>query len=118
MIMKRYARNSHQFVMNPTMSHTPKMQSKFYIEELGWTSDQFEAVDWDALHWTMSKKKLMYSLCGFQNRLQNSVVLAYKCHGCKRVPMIDVLTATAQKKGPLISTFARVYFEPDSFWTQ
>jgi hypothetical protein len=35
---------------------------KFYIEELGWTSDQFEAVDWDALHWTISKKKLMYSL--------------------------------------------------------
>jgi hypothetical protein len=35
---------------------------KFYIEELGWTSEQFEAVDWDALHWTLSKKKLMYSL--------------------------------------------------------
>jgi hypothetical protein len=35
---------------------------KFYIEELGWTSEQFEAVDWDALHWTISKKKLMYSL--------------------------------------------------------
>jgi hypothetical protein len=45
--------------------NTPQQSQRSQILHrgtIGWTSDQFEAVDWDALHWTISKKKLMYSL--------------------------------------------------------
>jgi hypothetical protein len=35
---------------------------EFYINELKWTSEQFEEVDWDSLHLTLKKKKNMYSL--------------------------------------------------------
>jgi hypothetical protein len=40
-----------------------KVQARsFYINELGWTAERFDSVDWDALNATLSKKDLMYTL--------------------------------------------------------
>jgi hypothetical protein len=52
---------------------------KFYIEELGWTSEQFEAVDWDALHWTCRKRNSCTHF-GYLSRLQSFVALEYRSH--------------------------------------
>jgi hypothetical protein len=40
-----------------------KVQARlFYVNELGWTAERFDSVDWDALNATLSKKDLMYTL--------------------------------------------------------
>jgi hypothetical protein len=40
-----------------------KVQARlFYVNELGWTAERFDRVDWDALNATLSKKDLMYTL--------------------------------------------------------
>lgn len=39
-----------------------RVARSFYIEELKWSADQFDAVDWDALNVTLQKKNQMYTL--------------------------------------------------------
>jgi hypothetical protein len=34
----------------------------FYVNELKWTGEQFDEVDWEAINLTLAKKKLMFSL--------------------------------------------------------
>lgn len=43
--------------------HLAKTQAReFYCNELKWTSEKFDEIDWDSLHAALSKKKNMYTL--------------------------------------------------------